>query len=122
MGAVQNSLQRAGLDPSIMELDHGKSLLSQMKANTKHVLKGFKLKPKPKVRRKKVFLNKVNIKDGTVWSEVKKSDVKLKLEHSLMEEFEQLFSQAIDSDKEKKNDKETKDTSPKAVKTVKVIE
>jgi hypothetical protein len=31
MGAVQNAMQRDGLDPSIMDLDHNKSVASQQK-------------------------------------------------------------------------------------------
>ena len=31
MGAVQNAMQRDGLDPSIMDLDHNKSVASQLK-------------------------------------------------------------------------------------------
>jgi hypothetical protein len=31
MGAVQNAMQRDGLDPTIMDLDHNKSVSSQRK-------------------------------------------------------------------------------------------
>ena len=31
IGAVQNAMQRDGLDPSIMDLDHDKSVASQLK-------------------------------------------------------------------------------------------
>ena len=31
MGAVQNAMQRDGLDPTIMDLDHNKSVASQRK-------------------------------------------------------------------------------------------
>ena len=33
MGAVQNAMQRDGLDPTIMDLDHDKSAVSQLKAD-----------------------------------------------------------------------------------------
>lgn len=33
MGAVQNAMTRDGLDPSIMDLDHNKSVSSQMKVD-----------------------------------------------------------------------------------------
>lgn len=119
MGAVKNALQRDGLDPAIMDLDHDKSVASQLDSKKKGVLKGFKLKGKPKIRRKKVYWNKVDAKDGTVWSVVRKLDVK-KLDIDI-EEFERLFSQAIDAEKEREK-KEAKEASSKSAKTVKVIE
>ena len=33
MGAVQNAMQRDGLDPTIMDLDHDKSVASQLKSD-----------------------------------------------------------------------------------------
>ena len=33
MGAVKNAMQRDGLDPDIMDLDHDKSVASQMKGD-----------------------------------------------------------------------------------------
>lgn len=117
MGAVKNALQRDGLDPAIMDLDHDKSVASQLDPKKKGGPKGLKL-GKPKVRRKKVYWNKVDAKDGNVWTVVKKLEVKLNLE---IEEFEKLFSQAIDAQKEKEK-KDAKETSKSSAKTVKVIE
>ena len=31
MGAVQNAMERDGIDPAIMDLDHSKSVMSQQK-------------------------------------------------------------------------------------------
>jgi hypothetical protein len=31
MGAVQNAMQRDGLDPTVMDLDHNRSVASQLK-------------------------------------------------------------------------------------------
>lgn len=47
MGAVQNAMQRDGLDPSIMELDHNKSVASQLKNADNDT--GPPLKDDPKV-------------------------------------------------------------------------
>lgn len=48
MGAVQNALQRDGLDPSIMELDPEKSVASQLK---KEEADGPPLKDDPKYQK-----------------------------------------------------------------------
>ena len=50
MGAVQNAMQREGLDPSIMDLDHDKSVASQLKEddeNKENVDDGPPLKEDP---------------------------------------------------------------------------
>ncbi len=47
MGAVQNAMQRDELDPSIMELDHNKSVASQLKNGS--IDTGPPLKDDPKV-------------------------------------------------------------------------
>ena len=47
MGAVQNAMQRDGLDPAIMDLDHDKSVASQMKGDD-DVDDGPPLKEDPK--------------------------------------------------------------------------
>jgi hypothetical protein len=79
---------------------------------------GAKAKKKPQVRRKKVYWNKVDAKEGNVWSALKKLDIKLK--H--LEEFDELFSQAIGVDEEREQ-KETSSQSPtNSSRTVKVIE
>ena len=116
MGAVKNAFQRDGLDPSIMDLDHDKSVSSQLDPKKKAAAKA-KLK-KTKVRRKKVYWNKVDAKEGTVWSTLQKLEVNLTQD---MEEFERLFAQAIDADKEKEK-KEAAQAKAKTGKTVKVIE
>jgi hypothetical protein len=46
MGAVQNAMTRDGLDPAIMDLDHDKSVASQM--DVELVDKGPPLKEDPK--------------------------------------------------------------------------
>ena len=118
MGAIKNAFIRDGLDPAIMDLDHDKSVASQLDPKKKGALAKLNIKKKPKVRRKKVYWNNVDAKEGTVWSALKKLDVKLK--HDI-EEFESLFLQAIDADKEKKK-KEASQSAARAGKSVKVIE
>jgi hypothetical protein len=75
------------------------------------------VKKKPQIRRKKVYWNKVDAKEGNVWSDLKKLDVKLK--H--LEEFDGLFSQAIGANKGKEQ-KETSQSPTNSARTVKVIE
>ena len=54
IGAVKNAITRDGLDPAVMDLDHDKSLASQLDPKKKDAKKG-PVKPKgPKIRRKKV--------------------------------------------------------------------
>ncbi|KAL7552298.1 hypothetical protein ACHAWF_015542 [Thalassiosira exigua] len=118
MGAVKNALTRDGLDPAIMDLDHDKPVDSQLDAKKKGVLKGFSLKKKPKFRRKKVYWNKLDAKAGTVWSALRALDVNLR--HDI-DEFERLFSQAIDADKEREK-KEANEAASKLKKGVRVID
>jgi hypothetical protein len=47
MGAVQNAMQRDGLDPSIMSLNPEKSLASQLESNESTIDKGTPLKDDP---------------------------------------------------------------------------
>lgn len=47
MGAVQNAMQRDGLDPSIMNLDPEKSIASQLNKEEELVDKGPPLKDDP---------------------------------------------------------------------------
>lgn len=120
MGAVKNALTRDGLDPSIMDLDHDKSVSSQLDPKKKDGKK-TPAKPKgPKIRRKKVYWNQLDANEGTVWSVLKDLDVNLKYEK---EEFERLFAQAIDAQKEK-DKKEAGGTAKKSksARTVKVID
>ena len=48
MGAVQNAMQRDGLDPTVMDLDHNKSVVSQLKADKDE---GPPLKQDPKYQK-----------------------------------------------------------------------
>ena len=50
MGAVQNAMQRDGMDPTIMDLDHHKSVSSQRK-KTKNIDLGPPLKEDPKYQK-----------------------------------------------------------------------
>jgi hypothetical protein len=57
MGAVKNALQRDGLDPSIMDLDPGRSVVSQLQAiEEKEVDKDPPLKDDPTYRCANTFL------------------------------------------------------------------
>ncbi len=56
MGAVQNAMQRDGLDPSIMELDPEKSVASQLKKDEEDEDSGPPLKDDPKVWKRRQFL------------------------------------------------------------------
>jgi hypothetical protein len=119
MGAVKNALIRDGLDPGIMDLDHDKSVNSQLDAKKKSVLKGFKINKKPKIRRKKVYWTQVDATAGTVWQAVKASKIVLDID---IDEFEKLFTQAVDANKEReKKEKESAKSSKKSG-TVKVID
>jgi hypothetical protein len=73
---------------------------------------------KPNVRRKKVFWNPVGAKEGTVWSVLKRIDVKLK--HC--DDFDVLFSQAIGEDNYYVELKETSQPPSNSPRSVKVIE
>ena len=120
MGAVKNALTRDGLDPAIMDLDHDKSVSSQLDPKKKDGTTGPAKKKGPKIRRKKVFWNQLDAQEGTVWSALKKLDVKLKHDQK---EFEDLFAQAIDAQR-KKDKEETSESAKKSksARTVKVIE
>ena len=48
MGAVQNAMQRDGVDPLIMDLDHEKSVASQLNKEEELVDRGPPLKDDPK--------------------------------------------------------------------------
>ena len=118
MGAVKNALTRDGLDPAIMDLDHDKSVSSQLDPKKKET--GPAKKKRPKIRRKKVFWNQLDAKEGTVWSALKKLDVNLKHDQK---EFEELFAQAIDAQKKKDKEATAESTKKsKSARTVKVIE
>ena len=104
VGAVLNALKRDGVDPALMNLSLSKDLAPNVN-------------PIPNIRRKKVYWNQVDAKDGNLWSAVKKLDLKLRHHSS----FEGLFTQAINADKEKE-EKEASQSPNKSAKTVKVID
>jgi hypothetical protein len=80
MGAVQNAMQRDGLDPSVISLDPEKSLVFQKemalnKGNTKDK-KSLPLNKakKPLVKRKKIFWSPIEesrIDDNSLWSMIR---------------------------------------------------
>ena len=119
IGAVKNAMTRDGLDPDIIELDHNKSASSLLDARGKSVPRGFALEKKPKLRRKKVYWNKLDAKEGTFWSDLRQVDVKL--EHDT-DELETLFTQAIDAEKEREKKKLAEVKNKSKAGTVKVID
>uniref|UniRef100_A0A7S4MWI0 FH2 domain-containing protein n=1 Tax=Odontella aurita TaxID=265563 RepID=A0A7S4MWI0_9STRA len=103
MGAVKNALQREGKDPAVMDLDHDKSVKSQLAPAKK---KKKKKEKKIKVRRKKIFWNPIDesdLGDDTLWSMVKGTVNmgQLKFDTS---EFESLFTDKSDPSQKKKKD------------------
>jgi hypothetical protein len=107
MGAVKNSLQRDGLDPSIMDLSPEKSVASQLKKDEESINNesGDKKQPqKPNVRRKKIYWSPIEeskIDDNSLWSMIKgKFDFEsLKVDQ---DEFESLFTDTSNSADKKK--------------------
>ena len=107
MGAVKNSLQRDGLDPSIMDLSPEKSVASQLKKDKESINNesGDKKQPqKPNVRRKKIYWSPIEeskIDDNSLWSMIKgKFDFEsLKVDQ---DEFESLFTDTSNSADKKK--------------------
>jgi hypothetical protein len=121
---------RDQLDPQILNLDPERSLTRQSEPTVPPPaatvagqqvpsISGLTItKAKPKLRRKKVYWNRVEAREGNIWSAVLKLDPILKHDSS---EFERLFSQSIDAVKEDKQNIASCSTSP-SVKNVKVIE
>lgn len=92
-GAVKNALQRDGHDPTILDLNHDKSLSSQLGSNSKcQKNKSSLAKNKPAIRRKKVYWNKVDAIEGTIWSLLKASGDTVNFVHDT-KELESLFTQ-----------------------------
>ncbi len=128
MGAVQNAMQRDGLDPSIMDLDPEKSVEYQKAmANRKVKIKNKKTQAKeskkPKVRRKKIYWSPIEeskIDDNSIWSMIKGSfDFEsLKIDQ---DEFESLFTDSSDP-KAKKTEAVDKPSASKQKKSVQVID
>lgn len=104
MGAIQNALQRDGLDPSIMDLDPDKSLEYQnamAKTETKKEGKEAHVKEpaKPNLRRKKFFwstIEKSKIDNDSMWSMIQGTCTfdSLKVDQN---EFESLFTDKSNS-------------------------
>ena len=129
-GAVQNAMQRDGVDPSILDLDHDKSVEYQ-RAMASHRGKKKKVtkkkeesKKKPKVRRKKIFWTPVEestIEDNSLWSMIKGSyDFEsLKVDQ---DEFESLFTDTMNPAEKKKKVTKENDGASKQKKSVQVID
>ena len=66
MGAVKNAMTRDGLDPDIMDLDHDKSLASQMKGDDDDVDDGPPLKEDEKYQKYFKMLKMVSSRKGYV--------------------------------------------------------
>ena len=120
IGAVKNALQRDGHDPEIMDLDHNKSVSSQLDTR-KGEQKPLIMKKKPKVNRKKVYWTEVEAREGTIWSLLKKTDEMKDIKHD-NNEFESLFTQTIDPDttktKKQCSQGSSKSNSAKSVKVI----
>ena len=129
MGAVQNAMQREGLDPSIMDLDPEKSVEYQKAmASNKSKKKAKKKTPKkdpkkPKVRRKKIFWSPIEeskMNDNSLWSMIKGSYDFESLNVD-QDEFESLFTDTSNpADKKKAVSKKPKESKQK--KSVQVID
>lgn len=129
MGAVQNAMQREGLDPSIMDLDPEKSVEYQKAmASNKSKKKAKKKTPKkdpkkPKVRRKKIFWSPIEeskMNDNSLWSMIKGSYDFESLNVD-QDEFESLFTDTSNpSDKKKAVTEKPKESKQK--KSVQVID
>lgn len=130
IGAVKNSLQRDGHDPSIMDLDPEKSLeyqkavASKKSKMSKMKKKLSKVMPtsKKKVRRKKIFWSPIEeskIDDNSLWSMVK-GTVDFESLNIDQDEFESLFTDTSTPGK-KKVEKE-KPAGSKQKKSVQVID
>ena len=128
MGAVKNAMTRDGLDPTIMDLDHDKSVeyqkaMASQKGKKKKVNKKSSKEPKkPKVRRKKIYWSPIEeskVDDNSLWSMIKGSYHfdSLKVDQ---DEFESLFT---DTSKPGEKKKETaKPAAAKQKKSVQVID
>ncbi len=131
MGAVQNAMQRDGLDPAIMDFDPEKSIeyqkaMASGKGKTKKKTKkksSVKEPKKPKVRRKKIFwspIEETKIDDNSLWAQIKGTfDFdSLKVDQ---DEFASLFTDTSNpADKKKVANDKPKETKQK--KSVQVID
>ena len=128
IGAVQNAMQREGHDPSVMDLDHDKSVeyqkaMASKKSKLKKLVSKKKSPKKPKVRRKKIFwspIEETKTSDNSLWSMIKGSyDFEsLNIDH---DEFESLFTDTSNpADKKKVASEKPKESKQK--KSVQVID
>jgi hypothetical protein len=118
LGAVKNAVFRDGKDPSILDLDHTKSIAEQRTSAVK-----TRQPPKKKpVRRKKIFWNPLDsdqIKANSLWSRVKGRLQMSQLKYD-EKEFADLFTESADPT-EKKKAKSGKEAK-KVKKAVQVID
>ncbi|KAL7459582.1 hypothetical protein ACHAWC_011671 [Mediolabrus comicus] len=92
MGAVQNAMTRDGLDPAIMELDHDRSVASQM--NVELVDKGPPLKEDPKYEKYFKML-KMGVPMGAVQNAMTRDGLDpaiMDLDHDKSEEYQKALS------------------------------
>jgi hypothetical protein len=129
---AQHAMVRDQLDPQILSMDPTRSYTSQAttpappplpvtgkQLPSPEQMRSLKIaKAKPKLRRKKVYWNRVDAREGNIWSALRNLEPVLKHDSA---EFERLFSQSIDAEKEKEQTDSSRSTSPSA-KNVKVIE
>ena len=127
IGAVKNALGRDGKDPSIMDLDPEKSLLSQRKKKktVKKIVKA-KIEKKLKVRRKKIYWNEMetsSITHDSIWSKIQGMVNMESLKYDTTE-FDRLFTETVDpTAKKKKSDSGNASSSEsKPKKSVQVID
>ena len=121
-------MQRDSMDPTVMELDHDKSLEYQkaLSSRKKSALKkkSAKKEPKkPKVRRKKIYWSPIEeskIDDNSLWSMIKGSVEFNSLKFD-QDEFESLFTD-ISNSTDKKKTVTDKSAAPKQKKSVQVID
>ena len=128
-GAVKNAMQRDGVDPSILDLDHDKSVeyqkaMASRRGKKKKVSKKKEVKKQPKVRRKKIFWSPIEestIEDNSLWSMIKGSyDFEsLKVDQ---DEFESLFTDTMNPAEKKKKVAKENDGASKQKKSVQVID
>jgi hypothetical protein len=118
LGAVKNAVQRDGRDPSVLDLDHTKSLSSQIASDGGRAPQRRKSR---RVRRKKIFWNPLDskqIKANSLWSHVKGRVHMNQLKYD-EKEFEDLFTESADP-ADKESAKQRKETRTK--KSVQVID
>lgn len=118
LAAVKNAVQRDGRDPSVLDLDHTKSLSSQGTNDGRMAPQRRKSK---RVRRKKIFWNPLDskqIKANSLWSHVKGRVQMHQLKYD-EKEFDDLFTESADP-ADKKIAKQNKDARTK--KSVQVID